>query len=82
MDMNERSLDCTESTSFSKGTDCDKENAKLIVSELLDLLHDERSYRDIAIGIELTKTVYLIVKQGGFRRKEVLSHPQVSSVEK
>ncbi len=57
----------------SEGIQNEKEKAKLI-----DLLNDQRSYRDIAIGIEITKTIHLLVKQGGFRRKEVISHPQVS----
>jgi hypothetical protein len=80
--MNEKNFDCIESTNSSKETDFDRENAKLIVSELIDLVNDERSHRDIAIGIEITKTVYLLVKQGGLRRKEVISHPQVSNVKK
>ncbi len=56
------------------------DNTKLIVSELIDLLNDERSHRDITIGIEIIKTVHLLVKQGEVRRKEIISHPQVSNI--
>ena len=63
-------------------TEKEEENTKLIVSELLDLLNDERSYRDVDIAIEIIKTVNLLVKQGGDRRKEIISHPQVSHINK
>ena len=56
----------------------ENDNAKLIVSELIDLLNDETSYRDITISTEIIQTVHLLVKQGGTRRKEILSHPQVN----
>ena len=57
-----------------------EDNTKLIISELIDLLNDERSYKDIAIIIEITKTVHLLVKQGGSSRNEIISHPQVSRI--
>lgn len=56
----------------------EKEKAKLIVSELIDLFNDQRSYRDVSIAIEVTKTLQLLVRQNHVRRDEVLSHPQVS----
>lgn len=56
----------------------EKENARLIISELIDLFNDQRSYRDISIAIEITKTLQLLVRQSHFRRDEVLAHPQVS----
>lgn len=55
----------------------EKEKAKLIVSELIDLFNDQRSYRDISIAIEVTKTLQLLVRQNHVRRDEVLSHPQL-----
>ncbi len=69
-----------ESKASSTENDYEKENAKLIVSELIDLLNDESAYRDVAIVIEITKTVHLLVKQGGYRRKEIIYHPQVSNL--
>jgi len=53
--------------------------AKSIVSELIDLFNDEKSYQDIVITMEITKTIHLLVKQGGSRRKEIISHPHVNS---
>ncbi|CAF3707814.1 unnamed protein product [Rotaria socialis] len=53
------------------------DNAALIVSELIDLLNDERTYRDMGIIIEITKTVHLLIKQGGSRSNEVLAHPNL-----
>jgi hypothetical protein len=55
------------------------DNTKLIISELIDLLNDEKSYRDIVISTEITKTIHLLIKQGGSRRNEIISHPYVSS---
>ncbi|CAF0936298.1 unnamed protein product [Adineta ricciae] len=55
----------------------DEENAKLIVSELIDLLNDERAYRDLSVVTEISKTVHLLVKQNDCRRKEVIRHPQL-----
>jgi hypothetical protein len=63
----------------SKNSSEENDSAKSIVSELIDLFNDEKSYRDIVISTEITKTVHLLVKQGGLRRKEIISHPQVSS---
>ncbi len=71
--MNEHNFDYIQSKNSSEEIENEKEKAKLI-----DLLNDQRSYRHIAIGIEITKTIHLLVKKGGFRRKEVISHPQVS----
>jgi len=78
--MNENNFDDIESKTFSKSIDYEKDNAKLIVSELIDLLNDEKSSRDILINTEITKTIHLLVKQGGSRRKEIISHPQVSNI--
>ncbi|CAF0899697.1 unnamed protein product [Rotaria sp. Silwood1] len=61
----------------SNNIDYDKENAKLIVSELMDLLNDERSYRDIGIATEITKTVHLLIKQGGCRKQEIFAYPNL-----
>ncbi|CAF3458582.1 unnamed protein product [Rotaria sp. Silwood1] len=61
----------------SNNIDYDKENAKLIVSELIDLLNDERSYRDIGIATEITKTVHLLIKQGGCRKQEIFAYPNL-----
>jgi hypothetical protein len=72
--MNENNFDSIQSTNSSEEIDY----TKSIISELIDLLNDEKSYRDILIATEITKTVHLIVKQGGSRRKEIISHPQVS----
>ncbi|CAF0816034.1 unnamed protein product [Adineta steineri] len=57
--------------------DYEKENAKLIISELIDLLNDERIYKDIDVIIEITKTIHLLVKQGGYRRKQIIEHPHL-----
>jgi hypothetical protein len=65
---------------MNENSSSEKENTKLIISELIDLLNDERSYKDIGIIIEITKTIHLLVKQGGSSRNEILSHPQVSRV--
>ena len=64
----------------SEEGDYEKENAQSIVSELIDLLNNERSYQDMGIIIEITKTIHLLVKQGGSRREEIISHPQVSRI--
>ncbi len=57
----------------------ENDDAKSIVSELIDLFNDEKSYQDIVITMEITKTVHLLVKQGGSRRKEIISHPHVNN---
>ncbi|CAF1263126.1 unnamed protein product [Rotaria sordida] len=75
--MNENNLSYTELRNLSKEIDYEKQNAKLIVFELIDLLNDERSYRDIGIITEITKTIHLLIKQGGSRRKEILAHPNL-----
>lgn len=54
-------------------------NSKLIVSELIDLLKDEKSCQDVVISTEIIKTIRLLVKQGESGRKEIISHPQVSN---
>lgn len=55
------------------------ENARLIVAELIDLLDDQRSHQDTTIVTEIIKTVHLLVKEGGIRRNEIITHPQVSA---
>ncbi|CAF2515842.1 unnamed protein product [Rotaria sp. Silwood2] len=75
--MSENNSSFTESKNSSGEIGYEKENAKLIVSELIDLLNDERSYQDIGIATEITKTVHLLIKQGGSRRKEILAHPNL-----
>lgn len=56
-------------------------DTKLIVSELIDLLQDDKTYRDIAISTEIIKTIRLLVKQSESSRKEVISHPEVSLIQ-
>ncbi|UJR28689.1 hypothetical protein I4U23_009918 [Adineta vaga] len=72
-------MNCSIETKISSGEkiDHDEENAKLIVSELIDLLQDERAYRDLAVVTEITKTVQLLIRQKDCRRKEVINHPQL-----
>lgn len=59
----------------------DEDNAKLVVSELLDLLNDERACRDVNIASEIVRTVRLLVKQNDCRKQEVIAHPQVSGLD-
>lgn len=76
--MNKYNSSCVQTNISSDEVDCEKENTKTIVTELIDLLNDDRSYQDIGIVTEITKTVHLLIKQGDARRKQVISHPSVS----
>ena len=52
-------------------------DTKLIVSELINLLAEESSNRDVGIILEIIKTVHALVHEGGTRRRGIVSHSQV-----
>lgn len=78
--MSETNLDYIESKSTLEIADHENENAAFIITELTDLLNDERTYQDVSIVTEIIKTVRLLIKQGGCRRKIIFVHSNVSKL--
>lgn len=76
--MDRSNSETIDSSAASIAIKREDDNARLIVAELIDLLNDSRSQQDTAVITEIIKTVHLLVKEGGNRREEIISHPQVS----
>ena len=70
-----------EGASDSIGANSSVFDTRLIVSELINLLAEECTNRDVTITLEIIKTVHALVHEGGTRRKCVVSHSQVSRTE-